>query len=568
MSVKKFWGIPVNLAYRYFGNLSEKLSQKLNLWGILQFANIQISPVGYCSVFFFYLLFFSIPISIGLFFFMVLMNFNLFFIPFSFSPIFFFIFLFFSYPRIKAHLRSVSLTAEFPFLATYLGMMGAVGISPYKAFERLSKQNIFKASRREGEIIVREKVIFSKEPISALENSVKYNPSREFRDYLSSYLRIIKTGGDAIGYLVDYSFKMIEWMRLLLKDYSESVRLYGDLMIALFVFIPIGFFSIIFLMAIEQGIFFMKAYGFIIAPLCGFGLFAIIDSEQFKFPQKYDRYIKLTAKIMLFTLVVDFLIFFFNLMPTVEWYLILSLSIIVSLLPSAILYEIDARKRYDIERSLPLFLRDIAEARRVGLSIERALKEASTRSYGAILDKIVKRLNSMLSNSLTPIEKAVDLIINDIKSWYAKAIFWLFKEAIVTGGGSPETFSILAKFSEDYIEVKHRISKELKIYYIIGYVASIILLFVFTQLIRYSFIPSFYVSPNLPHSLNLPMQFISRSVLNELLSTSFMTIIIVSCLIGLIVGKIATGSIVGGFKHSIICVIITVFGIKSMGWLW
>lgn len=568
MSAKRFLGIPVNFAYRHFGYLGERLSQKLDLWKMLQFANISISPVGYCTVFIFYLLFLSIPLSVGLSVLVVVMGFNFMFIPLSLLPVLFSSAFFLSYPRIKAHLRSVSLTAELPFLATYLSMMGAVGISPYKAFERLSRQDLFKASKREGEIIVREKIVFSKEPVSALEISIKYNPSKEFRNYLSTYLHIIKTGGDAISYLVEYSFKMIEWMRSVLKDYSENAKLYGDLMIALFVFIPIGFFSIMFLMAMEQGVFFMKVYGLIIAPLCALGLFYIIDSEQFKFPQKYYAYVRLTAKVMLGVLLVDFSFLLLNLIATTKLYLLFAISIVVSLLPSSVLYEIDVRKRYDIERALPLFLRDIAESRRVGLSIERALKEASVRSYGPILDKIIKRLNSLLNNSLTPIERAVDLIISDVKSWYAKAIFWLFKEAIITGGGSPETFNILAKFSVDYVEAKHRVSRELKIYYVIGYITSIMLLFVFTQLIKYGFIPSFYVSHDLSNSFNLPMQFVSKSILNELFSTSFLTVIIVSCLIGLIIGKIASGSVVGGFKHSMICVMITVFGIESMGWLW
>lgn len=568
MSAKRFFGVPVNFAYKYFGNLGDSLAGKLNLWDLLQYANFQISPIGYCSVFIFYLLFISLPFSLALFFMMIILKLNLIYVPFAFSPIIVCFSFFSLYPRFKAHMRSVNLTAEFPFLATYIGMMSAVGISPYKAFERLSRQNILKASKREGEIVVREKVVFSREPISALENFLKYNPSKVLRDYLSTYLRIIKTGGDAISYLVEYSFKMVEWMRLLLKEYSENVKLYGDLMIALFIFIPVGFFSIVFLMAIEQGIFFMKFYGLLLAPLCGLGLLFIVDSEQFKFPQKYDEYFKLSGKFMLFMIVVDFLLIFSNFVPDMKWHLVFAFTIIFSLLPSAILYEFDAKSCRDIESSLPSFLRDIAESRRIGLSIERALKIASTRSYGSSLDRIVKRLNSLLTNSLTPIERAVDLVISDVKSWYARAIFWLFKEALVTGGGSSETFNILAKFSEDYIEVKHKVSRELKVYYVIGYVASIMLLFILTQLIKYGFIPSFYVSQNLPGSLGLPIQSVSRSILNELLSSSFLTVIVVSCLMGLIVGKISNGSIVGGFKHSIICVLITVLGIETLGWLW
>ncbi len=564
MKSKRLFGVPAGLAYNYFGGIGELLSKKFKLSEKIVQAGIPISPIGYGSIFAFYLIVICVPAS-AFAIFMALILKNYFLLTVTLAPPLICLLLFNLYPKFKADARRRALLAELPFIATYAGMMSLAGLSLYNAFERLSNQNVFRAANLEAKLILKEKLFFSKEPTLALELVASRHPSKEFRDYLLSYVRILRTGGSALNFLLDYSVKVVDWMRNALKRYAESARLYGDLMVVFFVFVPLGIFSIFSIMAPSQGVFMMRIYSFIVAPLSALGLLVAIDSEQFKLPQSYMKYMIIALK---FALVLAPAVVIIHSYYKFEVYESLSLIVFASFLPPAIMHEIDYRKQLQIERTMPRFLRDIAEARKVGLSIEKALSEARSKSYGEPLDNLINKIDHMLRFSLTPIDQAIEKVIKEVESWFGKAMLWLFKEALISGGGSAETFSLLAKFSEDYVEVKGRISKELKPYCVIGYVTSLILLFVVVQLINYAIIPQVQLVSDLSEIYVSNLLPISKELLYLIISSSFTTIVVVSCLIGMIVGKIASGTIIGGFKHSAICTLIALIGIKGVGYFW
>jgi len=566
LNSRRLFGVPVGFAYKHFGGFGELLAIKFGLDEKICKAGLQISPIGYGSVFAFHSIAICAPAIAVAIFLVILMKLHYYWLIIPGALPIAVIIIFLLYPKLKADSRRSALLAELPFIATYAGILSLAGLPLYRAFERLSNQSVFPAARREGMLILREKLFFSKEPTLALETVAIKHPLKEFRDYITSYLRILRTGGDSLSYLMDYSSKAVEWIRNALKSYAENAKLYGDLMIALFVFIPLGIFSIFSLMAPDQGLQFMKFYCFAVAPMSALGLIVAIDSEQFKLPQSCEKYVFTALKCLGVSIVAAIIarMYYFNL----EFHEVLSIIIIASLVPPAIQYEVDSRKQLKIERALPKFLRDVAEARKVGLSIEKAVSEAASRSYGQPLDDLIKRINYMLRFSFTPIDQALEHAIREVKSWFGKAILWLFKEALITGGGSAETFTVLAKFSEDYIEVKSKVSRELRAYCVIGYVTSLILLFVIVQLINYGIVPQVQLASKLPEIYSLNLNIISRELLNQLVSISFTTIVVVSSLIGLVVGKISSGSIVGGFKHSAICTFIALIGIKGVGYFW
>jgi hypothetical protein len=155
-------------------------------------------------------------------------------------------------------------------------------------------------------------------------------------------------------------------------------------------------------------------------------------------------------------------------------------------------------------------------------------------------------------------------LISRVNSWFAKRVFWLFGEAISTGGGRPEIFSHLSKFCWDYYEFKRRIENELKLYVLVGYFSSLMLIFVSSQLIKFlGFFGAGYLIPGQSILLS-----IDKSVVMELNSTINSMIILTSFFIGILVGKISSGTIFGGFKHALISCYICILGIYGGVRLW
>lgn len=568
MKNKTFFKIPIKWTYKYFGNIGEQLVEKLNLDRKIKYAAINISPQGYGAILSFYILIsLLLEISTAIISLIVVKNILplLILTPIILSiPIILTI-----YPQIKANIRKKHLSIEFPFITIYIGLMSLVGISPYKSFERLANQEILKAAKEEAKLIIKEKTFFTKEPTLALESIAKNHPLKEFQKYILNYISISKTGGNAVKYLIEYGSKVTELMRNTIKKYAEDAKLYGDLMITLFVFAPLGIFSIMSILAVNQGIIFMKIYSYLLSPIIALALILAINSDQPKFQQETINYLKLPIKILSISIPIVIALKFIKIPFPIQLnsYELISIVILSSLIPSAIAYEEYVRECSKIEEYLPNFLRDIAEARRIGLSIEKILHEISNKNYGK-LTKIIRQIEKLTKYTLTPIDKAIEQTIKQLKSWISKVILWLFKEAIIAGGGNPETFELLAKFTEDYLEVKRKISRELKSYYIIGYIASIMLLIIMLQIINFGLLTQTQIAENTPSNINLNIKLPSKEELNELMNTCFNSIIIISSLIGLIMGKISSGNIAGGFKHSIICTLISLVGIKGVKILW
>ncbi len=564
MSSRRYFGVPIRFAFKYFGSLGEVLSSRLRLEEKIQSAALNISPQGYGSILAFYIALTALcsvaALSLSLWFknFIPLLS----LIPIASLPI-----TLLTYPSIKASERKRKLAMEFPFIVAYVGLMSIAGIHPYKAFERLAEQNVFEAAKREGELIVREKVVFTKEPVAALESIAKKHPLREFRNYILGYINILRTGGNTVKYLTEYSSKVIESMLSSIKRYTESAKLYGDLMIALFVFAPLGIFSVISVLVVGQGLLFMKIYTYVLAPMTAAAFIFAVNSEQPKFIQGSSQYVKLAFKLLLFfsalTVVLQYMCPELHFKLHFRTHELIAGVLLCSLLIPSLLYEKHIKECSSVESHLPAFLRNVAEARRIGLSIEKSLMDVIRQDYGH-LSRMMDQVLRTAKYSLTPLDKALESSICSIKSWIGRAVLWIFKEAIVAGGGNSETFELLANFTESYIEVKKKVSKELRAYYVIGYAASIMFLLIILQLINLGILTQMQIIEKTPINTILNVSLPSKGDLRSLIDMCLNTTVMTSAIIGIIVGKISSGSIAGGFKHAIVCTIISIIGIRGV----
>lgn len=559
MESKRFFLIPVNLAFKIFGRIAYSFSKRFDLDNLIYRSGLKISPQGYCSIFLFQFFFIILPVSFITFIVFQFLNYLTlsFIVPLclmSFSIIFFYL-----YPFIRISLRRNGVLSELPFISTYFSILGLSHVPIYRGFEKLSSQNIFPWFKFESELFLIDYIFFSKDPLISMKNLSNNHPCKEFKDYLESYVRSIESGGYPLSFLLDYSSNLSERLSNKFKRFSEDVNIFGDLIVTLFVFLPLGLIGIFIVMNPLNALFWLKLYGFIFSPLIALSLLLIVDSSQLKFPFKlsdYKRILLFSIPPSLITLLIILTKFNFDFPIT---FTIFSSFLLI---PTSIIYELNVIKNRSLEFNIPKFVRDVSEYIKIGLSVEGAISLVSKNSYGAYLNEVINIINKSLSFSTKSISDIFNELISKINSWFAKTIFWLFGEAISTGGGTVEVFSHISKFCWDYYEFKRKIENELKIYIFIGYFASLMLIFVSSQLITFL---NFFRGGYRIFDFNFSFMIIDEVLISDLITTIYSVIIILSFLTGILIGKISGGTIFSGFKHALISCYICLFGIHYGG---
>jgi len=556
---KRFLFFPVRLAFKIFGRFSNVILKFSIFDDLILRSGLRISPQGYFSIFLFQFFFIALPISLITFIFLhYFLNYHLLSFTIPALIIAFSVISFYLYPYIRISLRKNGVLSELPFISTYFSILGLSHVPIYKGFERLSVQNVFPWFKFESELFLIDYTFFSKDPLMSIKNLCIHHPCKEFKDYFESYVRAIESGGYPLSFLLDYTSNISEKLSNRLKRFLDDVNIFGDLIVTLFVFLPLGLIGIFIVMNPLNALLWLKLYGFIFSPLIALSLFLVIDSSQMKFPFKFSEY----RRIFLFSIPLSIIVLAVCVKLNFEFPIIFTIFFTSLLTPASFVYEFNTMRNRALEFNIPKFVRDLSEYIKIGLSIEGAIALASKNSYGDALDKIIHSINSSLSFSTKSITDIFNELISKINSWFAKTIFWLFGEAISTGGGTADIFSFISKFCLDYYEFKRKIENELRIYIFIGYFASLILIFVSSQLITFlNFFKSGYGASN----LNIDFMVIDNSTILNLMNVIHSTIILISFLTGILIGKISGGTIFSGFKHALISCYICLFGIYYGG---
>ncbi len=223
-----------------------------------------------------------------------------------------------------------------------------------------------------------------------------------------------------------------------------------------------------------------------------------------------------------------------------------SIGLIISVLPAAIIELKHSILKNAIESRLPNFLRDLAEVSKHSISIEKALQQLVDRDYG-ILTKHVNSIAVGLSWGF-PMDRILTRFSNATKSWFAKIVAFILLE-IVNVGGKIEALNNLADFSERVAQLEKEKRSSLRLYGIIPYIGAIIP--VITIIFMLDIFTNTISTGN--------RLFISEYDKSILLTGS----IIQSFATGIVAGKIGEGSASAGFKHALILTVISLISILT-----
>jgi len=456
-------------------------------------------------------------------------------------------------PKFSQSSRAAAFENELPFLIGFMAAMAGGGLSPITTLRRVAElSNIFPASSKEAKRILVDIDVFGLDPISALEKAAKYNPNKTFSEFLSGYITTLKMGGDHVNYLNLKLSEIYEERSAKLKRTSETIGMLAESYIILTAVLGISLFAIYqtqkMLSNLNAGLETILLFSFIGVPLISFIYIWLLDQIQFKQPFIDRR----TYRLFLFSAIIGasiYSILTYYAATVLPQYFITALALIVCVAPPAASAYFEAKNRYALEKMLPLFLKDIAEGRKMGLSPEKCIESLAERNYGH-LTKHIRKMSYQLSWGL-PIRKVLTTFNHEVKSWLTKVIGSIIMEVIDVGGGTLQSFIEMSKFTYAIDELERSKRSSLKPYIFIAYFAAI--LTVFSLFLTIFFMTQPLALSNLVTQLTTT-QITLRNTTDLLLTAA----VFQSWIIGLVAGKMGEGSVAQGFKHSLILVILTV----------
>ncbi len=498
-------------------------------------------------------------------------------------PVFGFVFLVY-FPSMLASSRAGGIEGEFPYTVAYLSMMVMSGLSPYSAFERItrSKRVFIKSSELSQRFILLVRVL-GRDPLSAFAMLSARTPSATVRDLLMGYVTTVRAGGDVADYLTKKArllfSEIIVKMKIIADKLASILEAYLALallsMISLTVmyFVTVSFVSVV-PFGLSPGGMFLFLY--VMMPMMSAMIIYLADLIQYKEPWvDYRPYIVFAG---LSLPLAAYLSVFGILLPGVlppgnklrESFLVkglhdllalpasithapgyvvssiqFALVLLIATFPAMIYYEYVSRE-YKVVNGITLFLRDLVEVRKTGLSPERSIIELSRRNYGAFT-KYLRKMALQLSLGV-PLSKIIDDLFKKIIVWRAKVLLYVLTDAIEVGGGTIEVMENLAWFAESIDAIEDERKKNLRTLLIVPYMGGILTAATVVMLTAYL--------GSLPLSFGAFSTAAAMTLPSIILNTYFM---------GLVAGKVSAGSVAAGFKHAFLLTLISLFLLLASG---
>ncbi len=480
-------------------------------------------------------------------------------------------------PSLIGSSRAGSIEGELPYTAAYLSVMVSSGVSPYDAFERISRSKaIFpKFSDISQKFILLVRVL-GKDPLTAFSILAERTPSASTRDLLTGYITTVRAGGDVGDYLTKKARMMFSEilvkMKIIADRLSGLLEAYLALVLLTMISLSVMYFVTVSLAsAVTFGLSASGMYLFlyVFTPFLSFMIIYLADVMQYKEPwidyKPYIVYCGLTIPLALFLIVLGYIIpsslppwhpmannpifngvktmllfpeYFVEIEHYLEPVLAVSMALIYATIPSVVYTEYKARE-YKIVNGVTRFLRDLVEIRKTGLSPERSIIELSSRNYG-VFTKHLRRMAMQLSLGI-PLSRIISTLLKKIIVWRAKALLYMLTDAIEVGGGTIEVLENLAWFAENVDAIEDAKKKNLRTLLVVPYMGSILATTSILLLAIYM------------GSLALGSAAYATAA-----ATILPAIVLNSYIMGLVAGKISSGSVSAGFKHALILTIVAV----------
>lgn len=232
--------------------------------------------------------------------------------------------------------------------------------------------------------------------------------------------------------------------------------------------------------------------------------------------------------------------------PEYDNYMIATL--VIGLIAPSFVDLVDRRYKKIIDSRIPDFLREIGESQRTGTPFTKALVNASQSNYGPLSTEL-RRAMSKMSWGMT-FEEALDYFAADVDTPLAHRAAVLLKEVGRSGGKMLEVLDSVYEHVRDVIGLQQERSKQLTPYVMVVYSAFGVYLFVV-----YILFSTFFAQVSNLQASGAP--FGSGINAGVYYIWFFHMAVIEGLFGGMVIGKISGGSSIGGMKHVLVLLTIS-----------
>ncbi|MBS7615978.1 type II secretion system F family protein [Candidatus Bathyarchaeota archaeon] len=225
-------------------------------------------------------------------------------------------------------------------------------------------------------------------------------------------------------------------------------------------------------------------------------------------------------------------------------------AIITAFTPPTVLNYVDYRWRRAVDEHLPDLFRSIVQAQETGMTLPRALEEASKRDYGPLTAEL-RKMNAQISWGMT-LEEALVAFAKRVNTILVQRTVPLIIEANRSGGHVEKVFDPMGKFVQSTLLIHKERRNQTRPYIAIIYVAFFV--FIFTIILLFK---SFFVDIE-----GLPLLGAAIMEPTEIRQLFFHMTIIQGFFGGLVAGKMSEGTVNAGLKHSIVLMVCGYLAIK------
>ncbi len=448
---------------------------------------------------------------------------------------------------------------ELPYFITIVTLLATSGFGPYFIFKKMKNFELLPTIRLESDKILKRMQFLGLDPLTAMKQTKDRPSSKALGDFLSGYASSIQSGGNVMNYLKSKMKSTFDLFAESEKQQVETVKALIEaymtlqvVVLAVFViFAAVGNNSLSSTPTDES---IDYTYYIMLFPLIiAIGFLKI--AQGVALPKTREINIK---KFLLYGLPVIAVSLFliasgifsdFGVNP----YIIGSAFIAISLWP-ALKFEKIYLASLDAESATPQILRDITESRKVGLSPEKCVINACNRKNFDLFNPIANSISNKLQWGV-PIENIFTSFKKQVTNFKVLISFRILFEIISSGGGNVETLDSLAETSERIYTIEKSKQEMLKPYVMIGF-----MLIGITGFITLIVIDTFSDIELTKTVDEVKRAEISRES-NSSIEAFSLIVVVQSWITGLFLGKIITGNYSGGFKYSIILVIISLTGV-------
>ena len=457
---------------------------------------------------------------------------------------------------------SSEINRELPFAALLFTLLAASGVTIFESWKKLARVDLLPTFQKEAQEIVRQVEVLGYDPLTVMYKRADLTRSKTYREFLLGYVSSVRSGGNLVAYLKS---KLRSIFDVQTATAIRSIERLSTLVEAYAVMLIVTLCSyILFIVFATTSIFEpMKASGtpgisnsvvciliFFITPLISIVFMIVAHMERksnlIGVSKPYKSAIVPIIAVSGFFAAVIFAPPLQFLTSPETFPLVVTISLLTISIPPTIIYMKISKVNADAENYMPSFLRDVTEARKIGLSPEKSIIHAAKRTGYARFTDTLQLVRSQMEWGVS-LRKIFSYLKQKIQTWPVLVNFLILVETIKIGGGSATALDTLTEYSERQKDIDSNKKSLMKPYVILAFIWSILIALTTTMVAMTIYA---LTQLSLPGTAALPLRLMEDQI------NLFSTGIILQCwLSGFFVGKVNEGTFAAGFKYSAMLVV-------------